>query len=51
MDEEKIDLYVLICQDDLTEEEFMNIGYDIEDLTIAISTIPEAHKYELITQN
>lgn len=49
--EEKIELYVLVCQDDLSEDEFMNTGYDIEDLHFAIKQIPEAIQYKLIESN
>lgn len=51
MDEEKVDLVILSCKDDLTEEEFMNTCYSIEDLHFQISQIPESIKYELIEQN
>ena len=51
MDKEGADLVVLICDDNLTEKEFMNIGYGIEDLHFQISQIPESIKYELIEQN
>jgi hypothetical protein len=48
---EKADLVVLVCEDDLTTNEFMNIAYSIEDLHFQISQIPESIKYELIEQN
>lgn len=48
MDEEKADLVVLVCHDNLSEREFMQIGYSIEDLHFQI---PESIKYELIEQN
>ncbi len=51
MDEEKADLVVLVCHDNLSEKEFMQIGYSIEDLHFQISQIPESIKYELIEQN
>ena len=51
MDEEKADLVVLVCEDGLTTNEFMNIAYSIEDLHFQISQIPESIKYELIEQN
>ena len=45
------ELYIIVCADDLTEREFMNAGYAIEDLHFAIKQIPEATKYELLNEN
>ena len=51
MDREEADLIVLVCEDNITDEEFMNNGYMIEDLYFQIQQIPEAIKYELIKSN
>lgn len=50
-EEEKIDLVVLVCEDDLTDKQFMNTAYSIQDLHFQISQIPESMKYDLIEQN
>ena len=50
-EDEHEELYIIVCADDLTEKEFMNAGYAIEDLHFAIKQIPEATKYELLKEN